>query len=61
VWFGFTVPKLDAWPLIRFFQAELGRSPVLVDQSAEDLMVSDWGVEAGHDGWIMVGRVLVRL
>jgi hypothetical protein len=46
--------------LARSFQAELDRSPVLVDQSPEDLMASDRGVEAGHDGRIMVGRVLVE-
>jgi hypothetical protein len=33
---------------------------VLVDQSAEDLMASDRGVEAGYGGWIMVGWVLVE-
>src|SRR6185437_502344 len=47
-------------PLTRSFQAELGCSPVLVDQSAEDLMASDRGVEAGYGGWIMVGWVLVE-
>jgi hypothetical protein len=41
-------------------KAELGCSPVLVDQSAEDLMASDRGVEAGYGGWIMVGWVLVE-
>jgi hypothetical protein len=47
-------------PLTRSFQAELSRSPVLVDQSAEDLMASDRGVDAGYGDRIMVGRVLVE-
>jgi len=33
--------------------------PVLVDQSAEDLMMSNQGIEWDHGGGVMAGRVLV--
>ena len=38
----------------------LGCSPVFVDDSAEDLLPSDWGVEGDHGAWIVAGRVLVE-
>lgn len=38
----------------------LGYSPVFVDDSAKDLLPSDWGVEGDHGVWIVAGRVLVE-
>lgn len=55
-----TVSNKTHDPLTRSLRPELGRSSVLVDQSTEDLMASDRGVEARHNGRIMVGRVLVE-
>src|SRR5437868_8982217 len=38
----------------------LGRAPVLVDQSAEYSVTSDWGIEGNHGGRIVGRRVLVN-
>jgi hypothetical protein len=43
-----------------FLSAGLGCSPVLVDQSAEDSVTSDRGVEGDHGGRVVVGRVLAQ-
>jgi hypothetical protein len=46
--------------LARCFSGCLGGSSVLVDQSAEDSVASDRGVEIDHGGGIVAGRVLVE-
>jgi hypothetical protein len=43
-----------------FFVGWLGYSPVFVDDSAEDLLPPDWGVEGDHGVGIVAGRVLVE-
>jgi hypothetical protein len=43
-----------------FFLGGLGCSPVLVDDSAEDLLPPDRGVEGDHGVRIVAGRVLVE-
>ena len=55
-----TVPKLDEVLDQVFLSVGLGCSPVLVDQSAEDSVASDRGVEGSHGGRVMVGRVLAQ-
>jgi GrpB-like predicted nucleotidyltransferase (UPF0157 family) len=47
-------------PLTRCFRGGLGCSSVLVDDSAEDLLPPDWGVEGDHGVWLVAGRVLVE-
>jgi VIT1/CCC1 family predicted Fe2+/Mn2+ transporter len=47
-------------PLTRFFLGGLGCSSVLVDDSAEDLLPPDRGVEGDHGVWLVAGRVLVE-
>jgi hypothetical protein len=46
--------------LTRCFLIELGCTPVLVDQSAEDSVMSDRGIERDDDGGVVAGRVLVE-
>ena len=45
--------------MTRCFVGWLGYSPVFVEDSAEDLLSPDWGVEGDHC-WIVAGRVLVE-
>jgi hypothetical protein len=42
------------------FLIELGCSPVLVDQSAEDSVMADRGIERDHGGGVVAGWVLVE-
>ena len=57
-------PKLDARPSPGVSLAELGGSSVLVDQSTEDSVTSDRGVEGddggGVVGWWVLAEALVR-
>ena len=50
--------KIRSKPSTRFFYSCLGCSPVLVNQSAEDLVTSDRGVEVDSGGRVVVGWVL---
>lgn len=43
-----------------FFCGWLGCAPVLVDQSAEDSVASDRGIEGNHSGRIVGRRMLVK-
>jgi hypothetical protein len=43
-----------------FFLAELGGPSVFVDQSAEDLVTSDWDVERHLGGVVVDGWVLAQ-
>jgi hypothetical protein len=46
--------------LTRYFYSCLGCSPVLVDQSTEDLVAADRGGETDHGGGVVVGWVLAQ-
>ena len=54
------MPKLETGPWPGFFYSCLGCSPVLVNQSAEDLVTSDRGVEVDDGGRVVVGWVLAE-
>jgi hypothetical protein len=47
------------WPGVSLLG--LGRSPVLVDHTAENLTASDRGIERDHGGRVVVGWVLVEV
>jgi hypothetical protein len=50
--------KIRYKSLTRCLFSCLGCSPVLIDQSAEDSVASDRGVEVDHGGRVVVGWVL---